>query len=53
MKAAKLEIKLILALFLTRYEYDLVDEDGNFPDPLPVQDMNDIQQVCVGEDVLH
>jgi len=48
MKVAKLEMKLILAFFLTRYEYDLVDRDGNFPNPLPVPDRNDIHQVRVG-----
>jgi len=48
MKMAKLEMKLISAMFLMRYEYDLVDEDGKFPDPLPVPDRNDIHQVRVG-----
>ena len=47
MKVAKLEMKLILALFVTRYEYDLVDKDGKFPDPLPVPDRNDIHEVRV------
>jgi len=47
MKAAKLEMKLILAFFLTGYEYDLVDEDGKLPSPLPVPDRNDIHQVRV------
>ena len=47
MKMAKLEMKLILALFLTRYEYGLVDKDGKFPDPLPVPDRNDTRQVWV------
>ena len=46
-KMARLEMKLILALFLARYEYDLVDEDGKFPDPLPVPDRNDTRQVWV------
>ena len=45
MKAAKLELKLILATFLMRYEFDLVDKDGKFPDPLPVPNRNDIHQV--------
>ena len=45
MKAAKLEMKLILSMFLMRYEFDLVDKDGKFPDPLPVPDRNDIHQV--------
>ena len=47
MKVAKLEMKLILALFLTRYEFDIVDKDGKFPDPLPVPNRNDIHQVRV------
>ena len=47
MKVAKLEMKLILAMFLTRYEFDLVDKDGKFPNPLPVPDRNDIHQVSV------
>ena len=45
MKLAKLEMKLILALFLTRYEFDLVDKDGKFPDPLPIPNRNDMHQV--------
>ena len=47
MKVAKLEMKLILATFLTRYEYELVDEDGKFPNLLPVPNRNDIHQVCM------
>ena len=47
MKMAKLEMKLILALFLARYEFDLVDKDGKFPRPLPVPNRNDIHQVRV------
>jgi len=42
MKVAKLEMKLILATFLTRYEFELVDKDGKFPDPLPVPNRNNI-----------
>jgi hypothetical protein len=48
MRVAKLEMKLILAIFLTRYEFDLVDKDGKFPDPLPVPDRNTIHKVRVG-----
>jgi sterol 14-demethylase len=40
MKVAKLEMKWIIAMFLMRYEYELVDGDGKFPDPLPVSDRN-------------
>ena len=46
MKVAKLEMKLITAMFLMRYEYELVDEDGKFPNSLPVPNRNDIHQVC-------
>jgi cytochrome P450 len=46
MKIAKLEMKLILVMFLTRYEYELVGENGKFPDQLPVPDRNDFHQVC-------
>ena len=48
MKMAKLEMKLILAVFLMRYEFDLVDKDGGVPDPLPVPNRNDPHQVRVG-----
>ena len=48
MRVAKLEIKLITAVFLARYEYDLVDKDGKFPNPLPVPDRNNIHNVRVG-----
>ena len=48
MRVAKLEIKLILAIFLTRYEFDLVDKDGKFPDLLPVSDRNTLHRVRVG-----
>ena len=47
MKIAKLEMKLILAMFLTRYKFDLVDKDGKFPDPLPTPNRNDNHQVRV------
>lgn len=47
MKLAKLELKLVMTLFLMRYEYDIVDKDGKFPDPLPTPDRNDIHMVCV------
>jgi len=44
MKVAKLEIKIIVALFLAGYDYDVVDAAGNFPKRLPTPDYNDIQQ---------
>jgi len=47
MKIAKLEIKLVLALILLGFEYDLVDSSGKYPKNLPVPDKNDIQQVSV------
>ena len=45
MKVAKLEIKMIVALFAAGYEYDLVDSLGMFPKSLPNPDFNDIHQV--------
>jgi len=45
MKVAKLEIKMIVALFVVGYEYEVVDSKGRFPEKLPVPDYNDIQQV--------
>ena len=46
MKFAKFEIKLILALMLSRYDYKLVDASGKPPRHLPQPDRNDIHQVC-------
>ena len=46
-KVAKLEMKLILAIFLVRYEFDLVDGDGRFPKVLPVRNRNSIHPVRV------
>jgi cytochrome P450 len=48
MKVGKLEMKLIAAVFLVGYEFDLVDKDGKLPDPLPVPNRNDIHHVRVG-----
>ena len=48
MKVAKLEMKLILAMFLMRYDFELVDKDGEFPNTLPVTDRNDIHMVRMG-----
>ena len=45
MKIAKLEIKLVLAMILLGYEYELVDGNGNCPKQIPSQDRNDILQV--------
>ena len=45
MKIAKLEIKLVLAMILLGYEYELVDGKGNYPKKKPDQDRNDIQKV--------
>ena len=47
MKIAKLEIKLILAMMLLGYEYELVDGNGNYPKELPSQDRNDLTQVRI------
>ena len=45
MKIAKLEIKLVLALILLGYNYDLVNESGKYPDILPEIDRNDFTKV--------
>ncbi|KAF9457598.1 cytochrome P450 [Collybia nuda] len=50
MKVAKLEIKIVVALFIVGYEYDLVDSSGKHSKSLPKPDYNDIQQARpVGE----
>jgi cytochrome P450 len=45
-KVAKLEIKIIVALFVAGYEFDIVDSFGNFPKSTPNPNFNDIHQVC-------
>jgi cytochrome P450 len=45
MKIAKLELKLVLALILLGYNYDLVNESGKYPDILPEIDRNDFIKV--------
>lgn len=45
MKVAKLEIKMIVAMFVVGYEYDVVDSKGRISEKLPMPDYNDIQQV--------
>ncbi|KAF8156012.1 cytochrome P450 [Crassisporium funariophilum] len=44
MKIAKLEMKLVLAMLLLGYDYELVNGAGQYPKSLPEQDRNDIQQ---------
>ena len=48
MKSGKLQMKLILAMILTGYEFDLVDNDGEFPSTLPVRNRNDLHLVRTG-----
>ena len=48
MKLGKLEMKLIMAMILTGYEFDLVDNDGKFPSTLPVRNRNDLHLVRAG-----
>ena len=45
MKIAKLKLKLVLALILLGYNYDLVNEFGKYPDILPEIDRNDFTKV--------
>ncbi|KAJ7684621.1 cytochrome P450 [Mycena polygramma] len=43
MRAAKLEIKLAIALFLSKFDYSVVDAFGKYPQSLPQPDRNNIQ----------
>ena len=45
MRIAKLEIKVVLAMILLGYEYELVDSNGNYPKAVPDQNRNDTHQV--------
>ncbi|KJA20465.1 hypothetical protein HYPSUDRAFT_43159, partial [Hypholoma sublateritium FD-334 SS-4] len=52
MKVAKLEIKLVVAMILATYEFDVVDSSGRPSKNLPEHDRNDIHQARpVGEHV--
>jgi cytochrome P450 len=45
MKVAKLKVKIIVALFVTGYEYDVVNSDGNPARTPPKPNHNNIHQV--------
>ena len=45
MKIAKLEIKVIIALFLAGYEYDVVDSEGKLTEHVSEPDYNDMHRV--------
>jgi hypothetical protein len=47
MKIAKLQIKMIVALFVVGYDYDVVDSKGRLSERLQVQDYNDPWRVGV------
>ena len=40
MKFAKLEIRMVMAMFVMGYEYELVDSKGRIPERLPLLDHN-------------
>lgn len=46
MKVAKLEIKMIVAMFVVGYEYDVVNSKGGIAERLPVPNYNDRRKVC-------
>jgi hypothetical protein len=46
MKMAKLELKMIVAMFVVGYEYDVVDSEGRISTKVPVPNYNEQQQVC-------
>ena len=48
MKVAKLEMKLIVAVFLTRFKFELVDKSGKAYGSRPMPDRNDIHRVSPG-----
>lgn len=41
-RLAKVELKLITAMFLLSFKYNAVDKSGNASDPLPLPNWNDI-----------
>jgi len=43
-RIAKLEMKVVLAMILLGYEYELVDGNGNYPKTVPDQNRNDLHQ---------
>jgi hypothetical protein len=45
MKVAKLEMKMIVAMFVVGYEYDVVDSKGRISKRLPVPDYNNVRRV--------
>jgi hypothetical protein len=45
MKLAKLEVKMIVALFVVGYDYGVVDSKGGIFEKLPVPNYNDLLQV--------
>jgi hypothetical protein len=47
MKIAKLELKIIVSIFVVGYEYDVVDLKGRLVERLPSPDYNQQQQVCL------
>lgn len=47
MKVAKLEVKMNLALMLTRYKYSLVGASGALTAVIPKLGRNDIQRVLM------
>lgn len=44
-KFAKLEIKILITLFLASYQYELVNKDGVFPEHPPAPNYNDLHKV--------
>ena len=47
MKVAKLEIKMIVAMLVMGYEYDVVNSKGGIVEKLPVLDHNERQTVSM------
>ncbi|KAF8218508.1 hypothetical protein L208DRAFT_1419945 [Tricholoma matsutake] len=49
MRIAKLEIKIIVTLFLSGYDYDIVDAQGKHANHLPSPNYNDIRARPLGD----
>ncbi|KAJ7465108.1 cytochrome P450 [Mycena latifolia] len=50
MRVAKLEIKLIMVLFFSTFEFRVVDSSGSFPSSLPQADFNEFKRMSSGKD---
>ncbi|KAJ7465106.1 cytochrome P450 [Mycena latifolia] len=50
MRVAKLEVKLIMVLFFSTFEFRVVDSSGSFPKSLPQADFNEFKRTSSASD---